>query len=193
MSEIKKRTLLSLASEAFSLVRLHLQLRRHGVSYGKGLRGNPCIIINKGKIELGAHVFLNSCPSGEPFRTGLMTYFPSSRIKIGDNCSLNGTLIYSRKEVIIGDNCLFGPGVIVLDNDSHNTSIDPLVRRTGKIQESPVVIGNNVWIGMRSIVMKGVNLGENSIIAAGSIVTNDVPSNQLFGGNPAKFIKALEK
>lgn len=88
---------------------------------------------------------------------------------------------------------MFGPGVVILDNDSHNISIDPVVRRTGKIAESPVVIGNNVWIGMRSIIMKGVRIGDNSIIAAGSVVTKDVPSNQLFGGNPASFLKKLER
>jgi acetyltransferase-like isoleucine patch superfamily enzyme len=147
---------------------------------------------NKGKIELGNSVFLNSYPDGELYRTGLMAYFPSSIIRIGDNCSLNGTIIHSRNAVIIGDNCMFGPGVVILDNDSHNTSIDPERRRQGKISESPVTIGNNVWVGMRSIIMKGVQIGDNSIIAAGSIVIKSVPPNTLFGGNPAAFIKKLD-
>lgn len=165
----------------------------HGVVYGRKLRGNPCKIKNRGKIELGNNVFLNSYPDGELYKTGLLAHLTSSLIKIGDNCSLNGTVIHSRDSVIIGDNCMFGPGVVILDNDSHNISIDPVVRRTGKIAESPVVIGNNVWIGMRSIIMKGVRIGDNSIIAAGSVVTKDVPSNQLFGGNPASFLKKLER
>ncbi len=150
-------------------------------------------MVNRGKIILGDHVFLNSNPGGELFRTGLMAYFPTSRIEIGDDCSLNGTLIHARNHVLIGKKCLFGPGTIILDNDSHNTSVDPEIRRSGPVNESPVVIGNNVWVGMRSIIMKGVHIGDNSIIAAGSIVTKDVPSNQLFGGNPAKFIKTLGK
>ena len=190
----KKRVLsLALARDAVQLLLLHIQLRKHGVVYGKNLRGNPCKIVNKGKIELGNHVFLNSFPGGEFYRTGLNTYFPNSAIKIGDNCSLNGTLIHSRKSVIIGNDCLFGPGVVILDNNSHNTSINPLVRRTGEIEESPVNIGNNVWVGMRSIIMKGVNIGDNAIVAAGSVVTKNVPSNQIFGGNPAKFIKKLNE
>ena len=195
MSETKQKVLLyiRLIPQALRLSLLHLQLRLHGVSFGKKLRGNPCIIRNKGKIELGNSVFLNSYPDGELFRTGLNAYFPSSIIKIGDNCSLNGTVIHSRIAVIIGDSCMFGPGVVILDNDSHNTSIDPECRRKGKISESPVIIGNNVWVGMRSIIMKGVQIGDNSIIAAGSIVTKSVPSNSLFGGNPATFIKKLEE
>jgi maltose O-acetyltransferase len=165
----------------------------HGVVYGKKLRGNLCIIKNQGKIELGNHVFLNSYPDGELYKTGLLAHFHSSLIKIGDNCLLNGTIVHSRDTVIIGDNCMFGPGVVILDNDSHNTSIDPAARRTGRITVSPVIIGNNVWVGMHSILMKGVHIGDNSIIASGSVITKDVPSNQLFGGNPARFLKNLEK
>ena len=195
MSKSRKKAFPNASSipVAFRLLLLHIQLRLHSVSYGKKLRGNPCIIRNKGRIELGNGVFLNSYPDGELFRTGLRAYFPSSVIRIGDNCSINGTVIHSRNAVTIGDNCMFGPGVVILDNDSHNTSTDPELRRQGKIDESPVVIGNNVWVGMRSIIMKGVHIGNNSIIAAGSIVTKSVPSDSLYGGNPAAFIKNLEK
>jgi len=195
ISESRKKRVLSLrvGQRAIQLLLLHIQLRRHGVIYGKNLRGNPCKIINEGQIQLGDHVCLNSFPGGEFYRTGLNTYFSHSKIKIGNNCSLNGTLIHSRKSVVIGNDCLFGPGVVILDNNSHNTSIDPVVRRTGEIEESPVNIGNNVWVGMYSIIMKGVNIGDNAIIAAGSVVTKNVPSNQIFGGNPAKLIKTLEK
>jgi acetyltransferase-like isoleucine patch superfamily enzyme len=176
--------------KAFRLFLLHLHLRRHRVVYGKKLRGNGCLITNKGTIELGINVCLNS---GLPFRTGLFAYFPSSKIKIGNYCLLNGTEIHSRKEVMIGDNCMFAPGVVILDNDSHNTSVNPNTRRNGEPKESPVAIGNNVWIGMRSIIMKGVKIGDNSVVAACSVVTKDIPSNQLFGGNPAIFLKNLEQ
>ena len=80
-----------------------------------------------------------------------------------------------------------------MDNNSHAVTTDHNKRETGRVGESPVIIGNNVWIGMRSIVLKGVTIGNNSIIAAGSIVTKDVPSNCLVGGNPAKFIKSITK
>ena len=195
VSQIKQKVLLypRLIPQVFRLFLLHIQLRRHGVIYGKKVRGNPCVIRNKGKIELGNNVFLNSYPDGELYRTGLLAHLNSSLIRIGDNCSLNGTMIHSRYTVIIGSNCMFGPGVVILDNDSHNTSIDPELRRHGKISDSPVRIGDNVWVGMRSIIMKGVQIGDNSIIAAGSIVTKSVPSDSLFGGNPAVFIKKLDK
>jgi len=184
---------LMLIPDALRLSLLHIQLHRQRVIYGRRLRGNLCIVVNKGRIELGNDVFLNSYPDGELFRTGLLAHLPSSSIEIGSNCSLNGTVIHARNAVTIGDNCMFGPGVVIVDNDSHNTSVDPKIRRSGKIADSPVVIGNNVWVGMHSIVMKGVHIGNNSIIAAGSVVTRDVPSDQLFGGNPATFIRMLRE
>lgn len=178
--------------KVFFLFLLHLHLRVKGVVYGVKLRGNRCLIKNNGKIKLGDNVSLNSYPSGQIFKTGLFTHFQTSIIKIGNSCILNGTIVHSRNKIIIGDNCLFGPGVVILDNDSHNPSMDPVIRRSGEVADSPVIIGNNVWIGMRSVIMKGVHIGDNSIIAAGSIVTKDIPNNQLFGGNPAVFIKMLD-
>lgn len=173
------------------LTRLHFQLRFHGVKYGKHLRGNTCNIINKGIIEIGNNVSLNSFPDGQMYRVGLFAYFQHSTIKIGDNCRLNGTIVFCRKKVVIGNYCMFGPGVIICDNDSHNTSPDPLIRRTGKVKELPVAIDHNVWIGMHSVIMKGVRLGENSIVTPKSVVVNDALPNSIVGGNPAIFIKKI--
>jgi acetyltransferase-like isoleucine patch superfamily enzyme len=175
---------------AFNLLLLHLVLRSKSVVYGKNLRGRKAIIKNAGKITLGDNVALNSYPGGDIYKTGLCTYLDSAEIKIGNNCILNGTMIHARNKVIIGDNCMFASTVIV-DNNSHNLSTDATIRRTGKIADSPVIIGNNVWVGMHSIILKGVHIGDNAIVAAGSIVTHDVPSNVLVGGNPANIIKQL--
>jgi acetyltransferase-like isoleucine patch superfamily enzyme len=193
MSTNGLKSVLQSGSDLLGLLLLHAQLRLHHVVYGKRLGGNLCIIVNNGQIEVGDDVSLNSYPDGELVKTGLMAYLPSSRIKIGNNCILNGTMIHARKEVVIGNDCGFGPGSVIIDNNSHSISIDPIIRRTGEVEESPVVIGNNVFVGMRVIILKGVSIGDNSVIAAGSVVTKDIPSNQVFGGNPAKFIKQLDK
>lgn len=178
-------------AEAYRLPFLHVKLRLRGVKYGRQLRGNNCAIINKGKIILGNHVSLASNQDNQPYKTGINTYTTKAIVQVGDNCSLRGTVIHSRNKVVIGKNCLFGPGVLIIDNNSHNISVDPVNRRTKEIADSPVIIGDNVWIGSRSIILKGVHIGDNAVIAAGAVVTKDVPANQLYGGNPAKFIKSL--
>jgi acetyltransferase-like isoleucine patch superfamily enzyme len=175
----------------FLLFLLHINLRVHGVVYGKKLGGNRCIIRNVGHIELGDDISLNSYPDGELYRCGLFTQLDSALIKIGNNCKFNGTIIQARDKIIIGDDSIFGHGVVILDSNSHNISMDWVTRRTGKVVDSPVIIGKNVWVGRNSIILKGVRIGDNSIIAAGSVVTKNVPSNHLFGGNPATFIKKL--
>ncbi len=175
----------------FFLFFLHINLRINGVVYGKRLSGNQCLIKNVGHIELGDDISLNSYPDGELYKCGLFTQIDSALIKIGNNCKFNGTIIQARNKIIIGDDSIFGHGVVVLDSNSHNVSLDWMTRRTGKIVDSPVIIGKNVWVGRDSIILKGVHIGNNSIIAAGSVVTKDVPDNQLFGGNPAAFIKKL--
>lgn len=178
--------------DVLNLFALHATLKKNNVIYGEGLRGNRCKIVNRGTIMLGDHVSLNSHPEGDPNRTRLFAYFKTSKIIIGDSCILNGTTIFARTSVEIGENCLFGPGVVIVDNNSHSTSIDPIARRSEEPVEAPIKIGNNVWVGRSSLIMKGVHIGDNSIIAAGSTLTKDVPDSQMFGGNPARFIENLK-
>lgn len=184
--------LIQLFYKLFFRMLLHIKLKIYGVICLGSIRGNRCIIKNKGKIKLGRRVSLNSFPNGDMVKTGLLTYKKEAVIKIGDDCNLNGTIIHSNKQIEIGNYCLFGPGTIIVDNNSHCISIDQIERRIGTVESAPVIIGKNVWIGMRCIVLKGVNIGDNSIVAAGSVVTKDVLPNTLVGGNPAKIIRKLD-
>ena len=109
---------------------------------------------------------------------------------VGNNCLINGTMIFCMTSVKIGDNCMFGPGSKVVDNDAHRTSIDVTTRRLPP-ETSPIVIHDNVWVGMNALILKGVEIGCNSVVAAHSVVTKDVPANVLVAGNPAKVIKTL--
>jgi acetyltransferase-like isoleucine patch superfamily enzyme len=160
------------------------------VRFNYKVLGNSFYINNKGTIILGKSVQLHSFPDGSAHRTALSAYFPEATISIGNRCALNGTIIHCNEKVIIGNNCRFGPGVIIIDNNSHRISRD-IIERNKKALSSPIEIKDNVWIGMNSIVMKGVTIGENSIVAAGSLVVKDIPPNCLYGGHPAKLIKSL--
>jgi len=166
----------------------------YGVKFGHHLRGNNCLIRNIGTIILGNHVSLNSYVRGEMSRAGLFTYTDNASIQIGNNTIISGACVHSRKGISIGDNCLIGAGAIIIDNNSHSISVDPSIRHSRQdIDESEILIGNNVWIGFRSLVMKGVNIGDNSIVAAGSVVTKDIPPNTIVGGNPARHVKTIFK
>ena len=88
----------------------------------------------------------------------------------------------------IGDNVMMGPDVVILTH-THNIDTPTLPMIEQGMRTDPVTIGNDVWIGMRSIIMPGVNIGDGSVIGAGAVVTKDVPAYAIVGGVPAKVIK----
>lgn len=92
--------------------------------------------------------------------------------------------------ITIGDNCLFGPNV-QLYTASH--PIEPVKRNSGLELGKPITIGNNVWIGGSAVVIPGVTLGDNVVVAAGAVVTKSFPANVVIGGNPARIIKTIEE
>jgi len=171
----------------YTLIKLKMN---HVTSHYKVI-GNSFYINNKGKIIIGKNVSLNSYPDGSIYRTALSTYFREAVITIGDDCKLNGLVIHCNNEVSIGMKCMFGPGTVICDNDSHKVVIDYMERNSVAVSQ-PITIKENVWIGMNCMIMKGVCIGKNAIIAAGSLVVKDVPDNCLYGGHPAKLIKELE-
>ena len=109
-------------------------------------------------------------------------------IALGKNVFINaGCCFQDQGGITIGDNVLIGHNV-VLATLNHN--LDP-EKRAG-MYPSPISIGNNVWIGSNSTILPGVAIGENSVVAAGAVVTNDVPENTVVGGVPAKIIKTID-
>lgn len=111
-----------------------------------------------------------------------------AEIIIGDYCLIApGVRISAAKSIRIGHNCMLAANVIISDSDWHGiyNRIRPF--RCTK----PVVIENNVWLGERVIITKGVTIGENSVIGAGAVVTRDIPANCVAAGNPARVIKTI--
>lgn len=153
----------------------------------------------KSKIILGNNVhFVSSskrCVATSLYAAvQLRTLSETSKIIIEDNVYLSGTSITARsKTVHIGEGTIIAPNVVIVDSDFHglwppdNRVINP----TAAEKDEDVVIGKNVWIGIQSILLKGVSVGDNSVIAAGSIVTTDIPANVLAGGVPARIIRRL--
>ncbi len=111
-------------------------------------------------------------------------------ITIGDNVLIcPGCRFDSASLISIGDNCMFAAGSYITDADWHD-----IYDRTKSIGTTrPVTIHNNVWIGDGSILCKGVTIGENSVIGAGSVVATDIPANVIAAGNPARVIRPLDE
>lgn len=117
---------------------------------------------------------------------------PGASVVIGDYVGISGSTISATKQIIIGNNVLIGSGCVICDSDAH--PIHPSDRQNHELtKSSPIVIGNNVFIGARSIILKGVTIGEGAVIGAGSVITKDVPPMTVVAGNPAIIIKSLEK
>lgn len=102
---------------------------------------------------------------------------------IGANCSIPSG-------VSIGENVMMGIDILMFTNEHRHDDITVPMGAQGRTPVEPIVIEDDVWIGSRSLIMKGVHIGHGAIIAAGSVVTKDVPAYEIWGGNPARFLKS---
>ncbi len=155
-------------------------------------------IINNMKLREKIEIGINSHIKGE-----LLTFAHGGKISIGDNCYIGEqSRIWSAIEIKIGHRVLISHGVNIFDNSTH--PISPSQRHKQFMQiiagqhpqqinlnETPVLISNDVWIGCMSIILAGVTIGEGAVIAAGSVVTKDVPAYTIVGGNPASVIREI--
>ena len=107
------------------------------------------------------------------------------RLRIGDRCFVNvGTVLVCVREIVVGDDVALANEVYVMDSNSHGVEGRAHV-------ESPVRIGDGTWLGARAMVLPGVTIGRRVVVAAGAVVTRDVPDDVLVAGNPARVVRAL--
>lgn len=151
---------------------------------------------NPGAVVIGKHV---SCYAGCSFALG-----ENGCCTIGDFTLLNGALIMAEEKIEIGSHCLVSWNVGIADCDFH--PLEPAQRlidaqalapffeqrpQRPRLETAAVKIGNNVWIGMNAVILKGVTVGDNSVVAAGSVVTKSVAPNTVVAGNPAVQVKTF--
>jgi acetyltransferase-like isoleucine patch superfamily enzyme len=144
------------------------------------VNGKPAIE-NNGKIILADHVRVWSNIIQAKLFVG-----KKAQLIVGANSRLNGVHISARHSVIIGNNVRIAPYTIILDSDFHDVNDHFAEGKSGDI-----VIEDNVWIATRSTILKGVTIGKGSVVAAGSVVTRNVPPGTIVAGVPAKVIKQL--
>lgn len=163
-----------------------------GVKLGKGCHFYGLPHIRRypfSTIQFGENCILRSdqCSNliGVNHKCIISTHQQVAKIKIGNNCGFSGTTIGAAIDITIGNNVFIGANGIITDFDWHS-------ERSNTISK-PVRIYDNVWIGVNCTVLKGVTIGENSVIGANSLVVNDIPANVIAAGIPCTAIKPLTK
>lgn len=154
------------------------------------------ILSNKGSINLGDNITF--CSKHRANLAGIykpcsIAVLKGATLLIKENTGLSGCSIFCSKNIEIGKNCIIGANTHIWDTDFHPLNKDD--RKTGnneKIKKESIRIGNDVFIGANCIILKGVTIGDNSIIGAGSVIRQSIPENQIWAGNPAVFIKIIK-
>ena len=153
----------------------------------------PLVVDGEGEVHIESRSSFG-CREAAKYGDGsirLQARPSGARIRIGSGCAFsNNIAICALKSITMGDRCLIGELVTIIDSDHHE--LDPDKRWSGHGRIAPVIIGNNVWIGSRVIILCGVTIGDNSVIGAGSVVTKSIPANCVAAGNPARVIRELK-
>ncbi len=151
---------------------------------------------NKGSLiignNFGANSGVNANPIGGDSILRLIVFKENAVLKIGNNVGISNSSIICWKRIEIGNNVIIGGGCKIWDTNFH--SLNSQIRTSGyddDIKTDAIKIENNVFIGAGAIILKGVSIGEHSIIAAGSVVHKSIPPNVIAGGNPCLVIKSI--
>ncbi|MCK9235470.1 MAG: acyltransferase [Bacteroidales bacterium] len=175
----------------YSTFILRILLMLKGIKFGHNTRfygftsfvrfPNSLIVIGKNAVFRSGEV---SNLIGVNRRCILSTQLVGATLMIGNNCGFSGTVIGAFSKIIIGNNVRCGANTLITDSDWH---LDDYRSSTPK----PIIIEDNVWLGVNSVVLKGVTIGKNSVIGANSVVTKSIPPNVIAAGNPCSVIKNI--
>lgn len=176
------------------VVKIFLYIRK--IDFGDGLKcvGIP-YIRSKGNLTLGHSITINSGLKANPvfgFECCTIICTKFAEIIIGNNVGMSNVTIYSHNSITIGHYTLLGAGVKIWDTDFHSLDASTRLLSSDKGLSSPITIGENCFIGAGSLILKGVSIGDNAVVGAGSVVTKDIPQNQIWAGNPAKYIREIK-
>lgn len=169
--------------------------RRTTISLGAStkVRWTALLGTRRGTISIGKQSILNCRIAFDS---------PGGRIEIGDRCYIGSSLLVCHSAITIEDDSIISWGVTIVDHDSHSLvwserSTDVVdwqqnIKNWDHVKIRPVHIEEKVWIGFGVSVLKGVRIGSHSVVAAGSVVTKDVPPYSLVAGNPARIVRSLD-
>lgn len=150
-----------------------------------------------GQLTIGDKVKINSSLTSNPVGLTTRTLFyieMNGFVSIGNNVGISNSLFYAKTGILIEDDVLIGGGCQILDNDFHGLSYTERVINQDTILPIPsgkITIKKGAFIGASCIILKGVTIGEKSILGAGSVLSKSIPDFEIWAGNPARFIKKI--
>ncbi len=174
------------------------QFALNGIAWGRGWRFYGLPIIQKHRhstMTFGDGLQLRSAvrsnPLGPNHPVFLTTWQMGAILEIGYNFGMTGGTLCAAEKISIGHNVAIGANSTIADTDFHPLAFRQRDLTPENGQTAPIIIEDNVFIGMNCLILKGVTLGQGCVIGAGSVVTKSVPPNVIAAGNPAKIIKDL--
>jgi len=169
--------------------RIKFKLALKDVKIGSAFRVyGKMIVRGPGKVRIGSNFYVDGLTNNH---VCLSVGVPGALIEFGDNCGLNGTVLQCSKHIRVGNWSNIADAYIT-DTPAHTLSRNR--RQLGSIDISgvPVEIKQNVWVSTKVVILHGVTIGENSVIAACSLIRKDVPPNVMVAGNPQKIVKEID-
>ncbi len=170
----------------------------YSIKWGQNWRIYGIPIIQKhrqSQMEFGKGLHLRSSVRSNPLGTNhpviLSTWRKGSSLRIGDYFAMTGGTICSLESITIGDHVALGANSVVIDTDFHPLTPDGRRIDSSAGNTAPVIIEDEVFIGMNCLILKGVSIGQGSVVGANSVVTKDVPPGVIIAGNPARVIRQL--
>ena len=181
---------------AWPLVRA--QFAWHGISWGRGWKifGRPIIQRHRNStITFGDGLYLRSWPRSNPLAPTAPVVLSTRRadavIDIGEDCGFTGTTLVAADRVAIGDRVQVGGNASIVDFDFHPLRPEARAANFNDGAAAPIVIEDDVFVGMEALILKGVTVGHGAVVGAGAVVTQDVPPRTVVAGNPATVVREL--
>ena len=165
----------------------------HEFAEGVTVFGWPIVSFAPGsRVRVGRDaVLISDCRFSEPgvsHPVVLRTLSPGAVLVIGDNTGMSGCTICASESVTVGSRCLLGADVFIADTDFHPVAPDGRRWRRDGVATAPISIGDNVFLGARAMILKGVSIGDDAVVGAGSVVVDDVPAGAVVAGVPARVV-----